>query len=265
MVQAVLTVGSKLTCSPDWVALFGLPGKHLDVTFEQVGDEELVERFQRGDATAFSELFRRHQPAVARLVARMLGTSARVRAANSELEDLVQDVFVQIYRSLDSFRRQSRLSTWIYRIAVNVVLMHRRSARARPTFSHHDDVPVAVSPRLGPDDELVQRRNVNALYEHLARISEKKRTVFILHEIEGLSPSEISAIVGAPVLTVRTRLFYARRELLAAFREDPNLATLVQELDESPNSTSSAGSEVRIKSPGSGTPAQEALPKRNLQ
>lgn len=265
MVQAVLTVSSKLTCSPDWMALLGRSGKHLDVTFEQVGDEELVERFQQGDATAFSELFRRHQPSVARLVARMLGTSARVRPANSELEDLVQDVFVQIYRSLDSFRRQSRLSTWIYRIAVNVVLMHRRSARARPTFSHHDDVPVAVSPRLGPDDEMVQRRNVNALYGHLARISEKKRTVFILHEIEGLSPGEIATIVGAPVLTVRTRLFYARRELLAAFRQDPNLSTLVQELDELPNSTNTTGSEVRIKSPETAVPEQKVLPRRNLQ
>ena len=164
------------------------------MTFDQIGDEELVERFQRGEASAFAELFRRHQPAVTRLVSRMLGVGQRGGAATAELEDLVQDVFVQIYRSLESFRGQSRLSTWIYRIAVNVVLMHRRSARARPMFAHGQEAPAAVDPRLGPDDELVQRRNVSALYRHLSQLSEKKRTVYILHEIEGLAPVELTLV-----------------------------------------------------------------------
>jgi RNA polymerase sigma-70 factor (ECF subfamily) len=60
----------------------------------------------------------------------------------------------------------------------------------------------------------------------LARLAEKKRTVFILHELEGLPPSEIATIVGAPVLTVRTRLFYARRELEAMLADEPSLASV---------------------------------------
>lgn len=232
LVQAALAVNSRLICPPDRMVHFGLSGILQYVTFGQVGDEELVARFQTGNAAAFSELFRRHQPAVARVVARMLGVSQRGRAATIELEDLVQDVFVQVYRSLESFRGQARLSTWVYRIAVNVVLMHRRSARARPTFARPEDCPPACSPGLDPEDELVQRKNVEALYRHLGQLSEKKRTVYILHEIEGLSPSEIAKIVEAPILTVRTRLFYARRELLAFFQADPYLSSLVQDLEQ---------------------------------
>jgi RNA polymerase sigma-70 factor, ECF subfamily len=205
------------------------------VTTEQIGDEELVLRFQRGDLSAFSELFRRHQPTVTRLVARMLGVGRSRQPETTELEDLVQDVFVQVYRSLGSFRGSAHLSTWIYRIAINAVLMHRRATRTRPTLVHSDSdaAHIAVDPGSGPDEELVHRKNVAALYRHLSRLSEKKRTVYILHEIQGLTPAEIAAVVDTNVLTVRTRLFYARRELLASFREDPYLSSLVRELERS--------------------------------
>jgi RNA polymerase sigma-70 factor (ECF subfamily) len=70
---------------------------------------------------------------------------------------------------------------------------------------------------------------VRAFHRLLDRLSEKKRVVFVLHELEGLAPGEIAKIVGSPVLTVRTRLFYARRELLAMLAEEPALTTLAAE------------------------------------
>lgn len=217
------------------------------MAFDQVGDEELVSRFQNGDASAFSEIFRRNQPAVSRLVSRMLGVSSHRRAGVEELEDLVQEVFVQVYRSLTSFRGQSRLGTWIYRVAINVVLMHRRSLRSRPTWTQSEVSAETQHPGLLPDDEFVRKRNVTALYEQLEKLSEKKRTVFILHEIEGLSPAEIAKAVDAPVLTVRTRLFYARRELLELFRSDPYLSTLTVELELSALTAPEAGSSIRLR------------------
>jgi RNA polymerase sigma-70 factor (ECF subfamily) len=220
------------------------------VAFEEVADEELVSRFQGGDASAFSEIFRRNQPAVSRLVSRMLGVGVTRSYGVEESEDLVQDVFVQVYRSLASFRGQSRLGTWIYRIAINVVLMHRRSLRARVAPAR-TDVPESVEhPGLLPDEEFIRNRNVAALYEHLEKLSEKKRTVFILHELEGLSPSEIAKAVEAPVLTVRTRLFYARRELLQSFRTDPYLSTLSAESEPLGPVGCAAGSSVRIRTAG---------------
>src|SRR5882757_53894 len=83
---------------------------------------ELIERCKAGDGLAFREVFRNHRADVARLVQRMTGRP-------SDLEDLVQEVFLQVYRSIKDFRGQSRFSTWLYRVTVNVVLMHRRAAK----------------------------------------------------------------------------------------------------------------------------------------
>jgi RNA polymerase sigma-70 factor (ECF subfamily) len=183
----------------------------------------LVERCQRGDAEAFRELFRAHQRDVARLAQRMLGRA-------TDLEDIVQEVFLQVHRSIRDFRHGARFSTWLYRVTVNVVLMHRRAAKSRPVFGELPEHAPAVDPRGGSDEQLERQRRVRAFHRLLDRLSEKKRIVFVLHELEGLAPGEIAKVVGAPVLTVRTRLFYARRELLALLAEEPSLAGVAQEL-----------------------------------
>ena len=183
----------------------------------------LVERCQRGDAEAFRELFRTHQKDVARLAQRMLGRA-------TDLEDIVQEVFLQVHRSIRDFRHGARFSTWLYRVTVNVVLMHRRAAKSRPVFSELPEHAPAVDPRSGSDEQLERQRRVHAFHRLLDRLSDKKRIVFVLHELEGLAPGEIAKVVGAPVLTVRTRLFYARRELLAMLAEEPSLAGVAKEL-----------------------------------
>lgn len=185
--------------------------------------EDLVRRSQRGDRIAFAELFRRHRGDVSRLVFRMLGPSA-------DIEDVVQEVFLQVHKSLGEFRGQAKFTTWLHRVTVNVVLMVRRAARSRPVFSGEPLSDVEPDRRLLPDEDAARRQRIAAFRRLLDRLPEKKRTVFILHEIEGMSPAEIGEIVDAPVLTVRTRLFYARRELAEMMREEPTLAQLAQEL-----------------------------------
>lgn len=198
----------------------------------------LVERCQRGEAEAFRELFREHRQDVARLAQRMLGRS-------TDLEDIVQEVFLQVHRSIRDFRHGARFSTWLYRVTVNVVLMHRRAAKSRPVFGEAPEHLTAIDHGPRADEQLERQRRVQAFHRLLDRLSEKKRLVFVLHEIEGLAPGEIAKIVGSPVLTVRTRLFYARRELLALLAEEPSLAGLAAEL----------GGEVRESADGS--PAKE--------
>jgi len=189
-----------------------------------VGDaSDLVTRCRAGEAAAFRQLFREHRVPVTRLVHRMTSGSP-------DLEDLVQEVFVQVHKSLGGFRREALLSTWIYRIAVNVVLMHRRAHKSRlGSLPAPPDTPLADDGEQ-PDEQVARRRRVTALYRLLDRMTEKKRTVYILHELEGLTPSEIAKVVGAPVLTVRTRLFYARRTLLSELTQEPALAALVESL-----------------------------------
>ena len=201
-----------------------------DASIDAQDDVDLAARFNSGDAQAFSELFRRHHKDVTRLVTRMLGS-------NREAPDVVQEVFLQVYKSLPNFRGQSRLSTWVYRIGVNVVLMHRRAARARPQIMFEEAILPAVDQRPLPDEGFEQSQRVAALFRLMQQLSEKKRTVFILHELQGIAPAEIAQVVGAPVLTVRTRLFYARRELLALIRRDPQLRRLFPELASEGNLT----------------------------
>lgn len=192
-------------------------------TLSVVSDgSDLVARCRAGEPAAFRQLFREHRTSVTRLIHRMTGGSP-------DLEDLVQETFVQVHRSLGSFRSEARLGTWIYRIAINVVLMHRRALRSRPSFAPGPSDAQLDEADL-PDEQLARRRRVAALYRLLDRLSEKKRTVYVLHELEGLSPTDIAKIVGAPVLTVRTRLFYARRSLLADLAGEPALAALADAL-----------------------------------
>lgn len=184
-------------------------------------EDALVARAAAGDAEAFRALFHRHRADVTRLVFRMMSP------AGADIDDVVQEVFVQVFRSLPDFRGASKFSTWLHRVTVNVVLMHRRSAKSRPVLA--GEPPSELVPdedQTLPDDDAERRERMRAFQRLLGRLADKKRVVFVLHELEGLSPAEISEIVGAPVLTVRTRLFYARRELEAMLHEEPSLASL---------------------------------------
>jgi len=195
-------------------------------------ESDLIASAARGDTAAFRALYQRHRGDVARLVYRMLSGSA-------DVDDVVQEVFVQVFRSLKDFRGQSKFSTWVHRVAVNVVLMHRRAARSRPTYA--EELPPEHTADEGgvlPDEDAERRARVRVFAKLLDKLAEKKRTVFVLHEIEGISPQEIASIVGAPVLTVRTRLFYARRELEELMASEPALAgvrpTFARDKEEEP-------------------------------
>jgi RNA polymerase sigma-70 factor (ECF subfamily) len=182
--------------------------------------DNLVERAGAGDIGAFRALYARHRGDVARLVHRMMGPAP-------DAEDVLQEVFFQVHKSLKDFRGQSKFTTWLHRVTVNVVLMHRRSAKSRPVLAEELPSDVSADHRsLLPDEEVDRRLRTRAFLRLLDKLGDKKRTVFVLHELEGVPPQEIAEIVGAPVLTVRTRLFYARRELEAMIAQEPALAAL---------------------------------------
>jgi RNA polymerase sigma-70 factor (ECF subfamily) len=178
--------------------------------------DSLVARCQAGDTDAFRELYRTHRGHVARLVQRILGPDA-------EVEDVIQEAFIQVYRSLPSFQGSSLLSTWIHRVAVNVALQHirrRKRQRAGPVVMTSEP-PEPVSNDPAPEEEVLWRDRMRKLYTALDTLSAKKRAVFVLHEIEGMSAEEVAKVMHAPLITVRTRLFYARKALYAALAADP--------------------------------------------
>ena len=178
--------------------------------------ESLLARCQRGEAAAFRELFMRYRQDVVQIIHRFAAPPAE------DIEDLVQEVFLQVYRSIGKFRGQSKFSTWLYRVTVNVVLMHLRAQRSRPKLSEPlpEDLRDTARP---PDGQAMTNQMVRAFYRVLDQLPEKKRTVFVLHELQGLSLTEVAKIVGAPTVTVRTRLYYARRQLVELLDDDPVL------------------------------------------
>jgi RNA polymerase sigma-70 factor (ECF subfamily) len=198
--------------------LAGHPSRSRASLYAVLDTDEMVARCQRGDGAAFRQLFAHHRHEVARLVFRMIGPRA-------DLEDIIQEVFLQVHRSLKDFRGQSKFTTWLHRVTVNVVLMHKRAARSRPQLVSPQAEDTQPDSRLAPDEDVARLERMRAFRRLIDKLAEKKRTVFVLHELEGMSPADISKLVDAPVLTVRTRLFYARRELAEMLREEPSLAS----------------------------------------
>ena len=184
-----------------------------DATADRSVEAELVRRCRAGERAAWDELYRTHR----RLVA---GNLYRVLGERSELDDLVQEVFVIAVRGLERFRGDAKLTTWLYRICVNVALGKLRTrARKPPPLQLAPDADRGDDGEGSPERALLRREDQQRVYAALDTLAPKKRVVFVLHEIEGLEPAEIAQIVQAPVVTVRTRLHYARKEFYKKITE----------------------------------------------
>jgi RNA polymerase sigma-70 factor (ECF subfamily) len=140
----------------------------------------------------------------------------------------VQEVFVIAFRGLERFRRDARLSTWLYRICVNVALGRIRTRKRRPLTFGVDLDATDADPSLRerpetPERSLERRQDQESVYRALELLAPKKRLVLYLHEIEGLDLKEIAYLVDSNPVTVRTRLFYARREFYKVIAADRGL------------------------------------------
>ena len=176
-------------------------------------DEQLVERVQRGDKNAFNLLVRKYQHKVVNLVARYVNNPG-------DVPDVAQEAFIKAYRALPTFRGESAFYTWLYRIAVNTAKNYLTSQGRRPPSS---DVEADEAEYYGGGEALQEV----ATPENLALTDEIKRTVFAaiealpedlrtaitLREMEGLSYEEIAEIMDCPVGTVRSRIFRAREAI----------------------------------------------------
>jgi RNA polymerase sigma-70 factor, ECF subfamily len=182
-------------------------------------EAELVERCRADERAAHDEFYHRFRRQVA-------GNLYRVLGDRGDLDDLVQEVFVIAFRGLARFRGDARLSTWLYRICVNVALGRIRTRKRRPQAVGASDLDtVAADPSLverpeTPEKSLERHRERERVYRALERLPPKKRIVLYLHEIEGLDLKEIAYLVESNPVTVRTRLFYARREFYRLLTEE---------------------------------------------
>lgn len=170
-------------------------------------DELLVEKAQQGEHGAFEMLVEQYTPVVYRTAIRMTGAR--------HAEDVTQEVFLQLYKSIPAFRRQSSFSTWLYRLVFNVCSNHRRRTireeQKTQVFSEPDSVcaPAQDDPEKSVMDKCVKQELMKAV----ENLPEKLKTVIILRDFEGLSYEDMARVLGCPVGTVRSRLHHATQEL----------------------------------------------------
>ena len=185
------------------------------VTVQTANEAQLVTQAQSGDRNAFSELVRLHAQGVLNVIYRMCGD---VQLA----EDAAQETFIRAWQNLSSYRPQTSLRNWLYRIAVNVGTdMLRKEKRIFPNAI--EDLHLTDS---GPGlESLVSQQERTALVQKaILSLPDASRAVLVLREYEGLSYQEISSTLDIPVGTVMSRLSYARNLLKSKL--EPQLALL---------------------------------------
>lgn len=164
------------------------------------------EQLAAGDMQAFEELYQRHNGRVYSLCLRMTQNV-------SEAEDLTQEVFIQLFRKLGSFRGESAFTTWLHRLTVNQVLMHfrKRSVKMERTTEDGETPVQVVKGTENPISMSVLERI--ALDEAIAQLPPGYRAVFVLHDVEGYEHEEIARMIGRSVGTSKSQLHKARKKL----------------------------------------------------
>jgi RNA polymerase sigma-70 factor, ECF subfamily len=181
-------------------------------TTQSSTDYALAQKSAGGDMQAFEELYQRHNRRVYSLCLRMTQNA-------SEAEDLAQEVFIQLFRKIGSFRGESAFTTWLHRLTVNQVLMHfrKRSVRDEKTTEEGETPDQAV---LGTEDpnrmHVVDRI---ALDNAIAQLPRGYRTVFVLHDVEGYEHEEIGRMLGCAVGTSKSQLHKARMKLRSLLKK----------------------------------------------
>lgn len=176
---------------------------------EQVTDEQLVARAQRGDRSAFDLLVRKYQYKIVKLVSRYV--------SQSDAPDVAQEAFIKAFRALDGFKGNSAFYTWLYRISINTAKNYLVARSRRPASQ---DIDVADAEVYGHADRFSEQDTPDALLESeeirdtvvsaIKALPDDLRTAIMLRELDGMSYEEIAESMDCPVGTVRSRIFRAR-------------------------------------------------------
>ena len=187
-----------------------------------VEDVLLVDRCLTGEPAATRELFRRHRARVHASLYRVLGT-------NRDMDDLLQEAFLQVFQSLRGWRAEASLSTWIDRVSVRVAYRYLSQRGRRVPTEVLDDDEAAPAFEVGPGARRqLARDGVKRLYAVLDELSPAARLAFTLHEIDGRPLAEVAALVGSSVTATKLRVWRARKRIEAAAASDPVLSEFLE-------------------------------------
>ena len=178
----------------------------------RVSERHLIERVKQGDARAQRELYDSHVDKVYRLAYRLAGEDELAR-------DFTQLTFIRAFEKIGDFRFESSLSTWLHTIGVSIALNGLRKVKT----ARNREAPIEAASSIGTTSREAEPDLKTRLAAAIDALSEKYRTVFLMHDVEGYTHEEIGAALGIPPGTSKTRLFQGRAKLraeLADFRRE---------------------------------------------
>ena len=186
-------------------------------------EKHCIERVLGGDANAFEPLVHAYEKTVYNLALRTLGNA-------QDAEDVTQEAFLKAFRSLSSYRGDSKFSVWLYRIVSNLCLDHLRASKRRPTQSltvendeGEEDVLDIPDEHFSPEHLLDRKLTRESVQRGLAALPDEARQVLLLREIQGMSYEDIGRTLDLEPGTVKSRIFRARKRLCAFLLQDGNL------------------------------------------
>jgi RNA polymerase sigma-70 factor (ECF subfamily) len=186
----------------------------MGVPTAEPGDEALAARAAAGDDSAFEALVGRYQTRIFRLACRL--------TSDTDAPDVLQDTFLQAYRHLPSFRGESQFGTWLYRIATNAALMHRRASARRPaesldlfmpqfdTNGRHAATPAELQVASRADELLDRQFLAGKARDVIARLPDLYRDAFVLRDLEEMPTADVAQVLGLEPAAVRQRVHRAR-------------------------------------------------------
>ncbi len=200
----------------------------MNVATAYVEDVLLVDRCLSGEVAATRELFQRHHRRVHASLYRALGS-------NRDMDDLLQEAFLQVFQSLRGWRAEASLATWIDRVAVRVAYRYLAQRGRRVQTTTLDEVGELESvSHDGPGARRqLARDGVKRLYAVLDELSPAARLAFTLHEIDGRSIAEVAELVGSSVTATKLRVWRARNRIQAAAGDDPVLRQFLDDPEKS--------------------------------
>ena len=179
------------------------------------GDEMLVNDIKAGNALAFEAMVIKYQP-------KLLSSLIAYTKSHEQAEELCQKTFIRVWQKIDTFRGDSALFTWIYRIGINLAKNDFASSYAKSKkktdpldVSEHD-----VSSHISPEVELIRKEAEQTIFNFIETLEMDIKTAFTLRELEGRSYEEIARIMKCPIGTVRSRIFRARQLILEFMNQE---------------------------------------------
>lgn len=181
-------------------------------------DEDIIRLIIKGDSQLYSEIIDRYS-------GKVYSTAYSYTHNQEEAKDLVQEILIKTYNSLNGFKADAKFSTWLYRIAVNSCIDWSRKKKSKVimtaiSFEDTDILDIIVSDAEGPEEQLLQQENKEVIRNAVDDLPEIYKTVLILYYFEELQVQEICSILDIPKKTIETRLYRAKKLLKSILKQE---------------------------------------------